>query len=375
MSFLWLLSLLMISSCNGPADISYENGIEVVSNRAEPNKINKKRIHISLEEINVIDLENPELLEKGMGSAGEFDVDSDGNIYIVGWKNKEYYINKIDKKGNLILSFGRRGEGPGEINTPIRPTIYDDHFLVITDMFKKLIYYDLQSGRYVREILFKTPMLIVECLPNNKYLVYKSKNSSDSKELYFKCLEICDGQWKMIKELDVDECPPQEKMGLLPPYFMWRVSNQGIFIVNEKRGYEIQKYDHDGRLLRKIKKEYRPVRLSEELEKEIAGPNYQVDHLYQGKKMRYLAPMNSIFCDDEERFFVMTYKKSDTGTGFIHNVFNADGLYIGDIIINKVWAGIINSPKYTVIKKNKLYYYREKANGFRELVVCHFKYE
>ena len=59
MSFLWLLFLLMISSCNGPADISYENGIEVVSNKAEPNKINKKRINISLEEINVIDLENP----------------------------------------------------------------------------------------------------------------------------------------------------------------------------------------------------------------------------------------------------------------------------------------------------------------------------
>jgi hypothetical protein len=201
MSFLWLLLLLMISSCNGPADISYENGIEVVSNKAEPNKINKKRNNISLEEINVIDLENPEFLEKGMGSAGEFDVDSDGNIYIVGWKNKEYYINKIDKMGNLILSFGRRGEGPGEINMPIRPTIYDDHFLVITDMFKKLIYYDLQSGRYVREILFKTPRQIVECLPNNKFLVYKSKNSTLGKEIHFSCLNIYDDQWKMIKEL------------------------------------------------------------------------------------------------------------------------------------------------------------------------------
>jgi len=375
LSFLWLLFLLMISSCNGPAGISYENGIEVVYNKAEPNKINKKRINISLEEINIIDLENPEFLEKGMGSAGEFDVDSNGNIYIVGYKNKEYYINKIDKKGNLILSFGRRGEGPGEINLPNRPTIYDDHLLVITDMFKKLIYYDLQSGRCVREILFKTPMLIVECLPNNKFLVYKSKNSSHSKETYFSCLNIYDDQWKMIKELDVDEIPPQEELGLLPPYFMWRVSNQGIFIVNEKRGYEIQKYDYDGRLLRKIKKEYRPVRLSEELEKEIAGPNYQVNHLYQGKKMRYLAPMNSIFCDDEERFFAMTYEKSDTGAGFIHNIFNADGLYIGDIIINKEWAGIINSPKYTVIKKNKLYYYREKDDGFKELVISHIKYE
>ena len=179
----------------------------------------------------------------------------------------------------------------------------------------------------------------------------------------------------MKKELDVYECPSQEEMGLLPPYFMWRVSNQGIFIVNEKRGYEIQKFDHDGKLLKKIEKEYRPVRLSEELEKEIAGPNYRVDHLYQGKKMIYLAPMNSIFCDDEERFFVMTYEKSDTGAGFIHNVFNADGLYIGDIKINKVWAGIINSPKYTAIKKNKLYYYREKADGFRELVVCRIKYD
>jgi len=375
MPFLWLLFILMISSCNGSADISYENGIEVVHNKAEPNKINRKRINISLEEINAIDLDSSQLIEKGFGSAGEFDVDSNGNIYIVGFKNREYYINKIDKTGNLLLSFGRRGEGPGEINTPIRPTIYDDHLLVITDMFKKLIYYDLQSGGCVREILFKTPMSIVECLPDNKFLVYKSKSSSYSKEIYFRSLNIYDDQWKMIKELDVDECPPQEEMGLLPPYFMWRVSNKGIYIVNEKRGYEIQKFDHDGKLLRKIKKEYHPVRLSEELEKEIAGPNYQVDYSYQGKKMRYLAPMNSIFCDDEERFFVMTYEKSDTSAGFIHNVFNADGLYIGDITINKDWAGIINSPKYTVIKNNKLYYYREKADGFRELVVCHIKYE
>jgi len=45
-------------------------------------------------------------------------VDNEENIYVIDWGN--YRIQKFDKNGSYIQSFGRWGQGPGEFQHTMR---------------------------------------------------------------------------------------------------------------------------------------------------------------------------------------------------------------------------------------------------------------
>jgi hypothetical protein len=50
----------------------------------------------------------------------------------------------------------------------------------------------------------------------------------------------------------------------LDPIFAWHISRDRIFQINEQRGYEILVYGGEGSLVRKIRKQYDPVRMTSE---------------------------------------------------------------------------------------------------------------
>jgi len=49
----------------------------------------------------------------------------------------------------------------------------------------------------------------------------------------------------------------QDKVKATEPIFCWGVSHDNIYVVNENREYEIWVYDFNGKLIRKIQKQYR----------------------------------------------------------------------------------------------------------------------
>jgi hypothetical protein len=154
------------------------------------------------------------------------------------------------------------------------------------------------------------------------------------------------------------------------PYFMWRVSGDRIFIVNQTRGYEIWVYDFDGNLLRKIRKEYRPIRVTDEIKEAILGPDYRRSGISQDKYfLDPLPPLNQFFADDKGRIFVMTYEPGQNAGEYIWDVFNPDGVFVGRKALNILWAGLYRGPRYTFVKNGNLYCHQEKESGFNELVV------
>jgi hypothetical protein len=173
-------------------DRIYKDGVEIVINHLEPLKIKDQASTFSLEKILSIDMERDDLAEAGLRSAGEWDADNDGNIFIIGFKNRENFINRVDPSGLLAGSFGRRGQGPGELQ--------------------------------------------------------------------------------------------------------WRVSGNRIIIANEARGYEILVFDFDGNLVRKIRKEYRPVKVTDEIKEAILGPEYRKSGIPQDEYFpNPLPPLNQFF--------------------------------------------------------------------------------
>jgi len=372
LKLLWTAVLTASCFCCSPqknVERVLKNGTEVVLNHVEPYRLKGEPSTFSLETVMTIDMERDDLAEKGMGSAGEFGVDAGGNIYIVGFKNEINFIYRFDSKGDLLNSFGRRGQGPGEIEWPFLDSVSDRGQIALSDLMQKYIVFD-KDGNLVQEVRPRFPISYVFPLENDKFLVerprYDKTTAGDSPFPY--TLSLCDSSFNEIKELDRHQWNSGNER--LVPFFMWRVSAGHVYVANEERGYEILDYDLEGNLRRKIRKAYRPVVVTEEIKKAILGPGYGQPGISHNRYFpNPLPPLSFFFVDDEGRIFVMTYESGERPGEYIYDIFNAKGVFIGRRSLEMIWAGIYGGPKYAMAKKGLLYYYREKESGFRELIV------
>ena len=369
--FSCLTGIVLLLSCGSKqaqVDRTYENGVEVILNHVEPYRIKGQPSTFSLEKVFSIDTERTDLAEAGMGSAGEWDADDAGNVYIVGFKNEGNFIYRFDSSGRLLGSFGRRGQGPGELQWPFLSGIVSTGRIALTDNMHKFIVYDL-NGKVLQETrLLRQPAQHIDPLGNGKYLIYGPRLDLKASPAYVDALTLCDSEFAELKILDRFEYNMDNSQQV--PYFMWRVSGDRIFIVNQTRGYEIWVYDFDGNLLRKIRKEYRPIRVTDEIKEAILGPDYRRSGIPQDKYfLDPLPPLNQFFADDKGRIFIMTYEPGQNAGEYIWDIFNPDGVFVGRKALNILWAGLYRGPRYTFVKNGNLYCHQEKETGFHDLVV------
>ena len=150
------------------------------------------------------------------------------------------------------------------------------------------------------------------------------------------------------------------------------VSNGLIYSGYGKRGYEIWVYDFNGNLLRKIKKEYQPVKISEKIKEETREWTKDPRSVTYGKKIRisnHWPPFQYLFTDDEGRLFVMTYEESDKPNQYIYDVFNPDGVFITKISLGNMVFFSLWDIQYATARKGRIYCLQKKPNGYKELVV------
>lgn len=344
-----------------------EGGTEIVQNHVEPYHLKDPHSTFTLEKVVSIDLERNDLAEAGMGTAGEWDADEEGNIYVVCFRNEENYIYRFDPAGRLKASFGRRGQGPGELQWPFLGGVSANGEISITDYLQKFVAYD-PNGRLLREVKLKRHALHIDALPNGKFLTFGSRPELFSAGTYVDALVLCDAGFEEIKILDRYESTMDNSR--MVPYFMWRVSGNKIFVANQSRGYEIWVFDFEGTLVRKIRKEYRPVHVTDEIKDAILGPDWRRSGISHDKYFPDpLPPLNQFFADDEGRVFVMTYEPGPNQGEYLWDIFNPDGVFVGRKALSLVWATLYLGPRYTFVRKGKLYCHREKESGFHELVV------
>ena len=114
-----VLLVSLFSFCQEKAEkveIVYEDGVEVVLNRIEPYRLKDEPPTFVLEKEFDIDFERVDLAELGIGEVEGFEVDLKGNIYFI----SELQLFKFDNSGEFIWKFGENGQGPGEIQFPIK---------------------------------------------------------------------------------------------------------------------------------------------------------------------------------------------------------------------------------------------------------------
>lgn len=362
----WLICIFCFLICCGPkqdeVERIMEDGVEVVLNHREPYVISDEPSHLLLEKELSIDMESREIEDIGFEDIDYFDLDSEGNIYIVSTGPKDKLVFKFGIKGKYISSFGRMGQGPGEVQFVLYFGINNRDRIIISDHMQKKVIFFSDEGKLIEEKPYDPDFFTMFPLENKKYLFLRNIQDIENKRLS-QSLRICNSEYEARKELDAYYLAGRSgAIQISSPIFEWRVSDGKIYIVNEQRGYEILVYDLNGTLKRKIRREYDPLDYPEDLKKKY------IERYGTSRRIEFpenFPPIQSFFVDDEGRLFVMTYEKGENTGEYVFDIFNSDGVFIQ----RKSWNILNNWDMQAKAKKGHLYCVKEKESGYKELVV------
>ncbi len=344
-----------------------ENGVEVIVNHLEPYQVKDGPTTLTLEEECVIDTEREDLTDLGISEIGAFDIDSEGNVYFI----SSSQIFKFDKKGNFVKTFGKEGQGPGEFQRPANLGVNSKGEIAVTDIRNYKISFFQRDGTLIKEIKIK--LLGIEDgvpLENGNYLFMQRKIEASAEKLEA-ILSLFDSNFKKIKQLDKREFPnPAIGRELEATYhnLVWSLSKDKIFTGTQDRGYDINAYDFEGNLLRKIRKGYKRILTSGEYKKkymkQFEAPLFDPirDRFYFPKSM---PPFHYFLTDEEGRIFVMTYEEGENSDEYVFDIFNPEGVFICRKNLKDFSKEAGLKGKF---KNNRLYCVYEKESGFEKLV-------
>ena len=160
-----------------------------------------------------------------------------------------------------------------------------------------------------------------------------------------------------------------KQVNFLDPIFAWCINRNRIFQVNEQRGYEILVYDGEGSLVRKIRKQYDPVRMTSETREAL------LHGVPDNSPMRdpavfpyYLPPIHTLFSDEEGRLYAATFERGEQWGEYWCDIFNREGAFFTRISL-PLHFGRDPFPVHALVKNQHLYCVGEKENGYQQLKI------
>jgi hypothetical protein len=380
--------LAALAACCAPQDKGpqriRENGVEVVVNGAAPYAVAGQPHSLSLHEEYRIDLEDAALADAGLADASTIDVDSKGRIYLfrpVGPGAKGQVIYQFDDQGKLLKSFGTIGQGPGELMYPIflRMTAADEIPAISGDT-RSLVFLD-SHGRLLRSQLLPAGYHFIlnrfVLLPNG-HLLGQILPRAEQNRFSKLTLTIFDAHLKKIRDvLDFRLSEDKAKKNLLSGMPLIAVTGNGFFVNSGPSGSDIAAYDLDGQLIRLIRAPFPAVRIPPDYKNALLDriPNTRGYESIRAfiREIEICPRFQALFADDKDRLFVAGAEKDPASGANICDVFSPDGVRIFRTALgyqNLLLSVFLNGPAFDiVIKKDRCYCLREKADGFKEVVV------
>jgi len=176
----------------------------------------------------------------------ELAVDSQGNIYVIDGGN--HRVQKFDKDGNFLLSWGGPGAGDGQFLFQASPahygsiTVDKDGYVYVTDHHNRVQKFD-SDGNFMMKF-GRTGH------PNGEFYILYGVAVDDQGNIYttdWSKYEIqkFNSQGEFLQKWEVPSC---KSGGISSPYTLV-MDRQGQFYVTQQSGNCIQKFDNQGNLL------------------------------------------------------------------------------------------------------------------------------
>ena len=342
-------ALVMLVSCQQQkaewkGSIEQVDGVTVVKNPKKP--MYGEDFCIIEEELSIGEVEGRE--EYMFSRAWYIAVDNEERIYVMDQGGSQ--VKVFDKNGTFLRSIGKRGQGPGELQNPNEIFLTDNNQLVFEDFIRGLNFYSLE-GKFIRS-LSTAKIFPIRVLVNSKgyilALINIAEPSKNGKEI-----KLFDAYLNFLKTIVTIPESDSQDFNPFRPGIHWALAKYDNLVVGYLEDYELQIFNSDGELIKKINRKYDPVKITSEEIEEMKR------RIKPGLKLiipKHYPAIQYLFADDEGRIFIQTYEKVKDGNGYYFDVFDTEGRYISKISLKtrpRVW------------KKNKLYTIEEDENGFQ----------
>ena len=319
------------------------DGVTVVKNPKDP--IYDENVFSLEEELTIGEDEERE--EYMFSRIRDIEVDDEERIYALDHRRAQ--IKVFDKNGEYLRTFGRKGQGPGELNYPVGLFCSPSKEIMVEDIRNRCLTFYSLDGNYKKSISTATFFLLRPTIDSKGNIVGLLRN--DKNKVYE--LTKVDVNLNYLQTIDTSPYPNSEAFNPFYSIIKWVTAKNDCIIYGYPEKYELKIISPEGKTLRKIIREYNPVEITEK-EKENGVIGYSSSLKFAFPK--YHSAYQSFTSDEEGRIFVQTWKRNEDNEGNFYDVFNSEGKYLTQIYLKfppQVW------------KKNKLYIIEEDEEGFQ----------
>ncbi|HOP60897.1 MAG TPA: 6-bladed beta-propeller [Candidatus Saccharicenans sp.] len=306
--------------------------------------------------------------EDRFGELTSMDVDSDGNIYVLDGKEKK--IKVFDSAGKFVKKFGEKGQGPGELNLPVSLQVTPAREIVIGDASNQKLMFFSYDGKFLREMstAMKARGLVLPLFDSQGNIIGQQIVQAEGKII--REVRKYDRELNSLFTLaSVDITGViQGKIDPFRMVFSYQFGKDNSIYCGDLDKYEIKVFSPEGKPIKRILKDYVPVKLTEKDKEEFFGRMPEIDPQSKEriKFSEVFPPYQNFTMDEKWRLFVRTFEKGKDKGEYYLDVFDEEGKYIAKFSFKgepRVWRG------------NKLYAMEEDDSGFQTLKIYSVRWQ
>jgi len=221
-------------------------------------------------------------------------VDSRLNIYILDRQNQRLF--KFDREGDFIWETGQKGQGPGEFQFPSNVTLTPSESIAVRD--GSLIHFFSNDGIFQKTVKLKGRFMGLKILPDGRFLMTRTVSGELGVAAEYHSM---DGQF-LGKFPDEYRYGPKLSGGAAYYGGEFEIFDNKLYL-SLPGTYEIREYDLEGKILRKIRRDFKikPPNIKFEDRGWLAGPSDVSGpcFFYRGKMLVNLLNIVEILTEDE----------------------------------------------------------------------------
>jgi len=364
--FLWV-ALLMFSPCFAQKiKIEKKDGVTIVHNPKKAAKVLGAPKSLTLEEDLCIGVESGDE-DYMFASLRSVQVDEDEDIIVL---DQTYNVIKVfDKNGKHIRTFGKHGQGPGEIQRPTRMYLKGGKDIGILDISNNRFSYFSKEGECLKETGLGKQTVIFRAIPDSRGFLYGDTFNMEGNLPKHSILKL-DPEFNLVMTVATFESPlGTRELNPVREGPVYQVMAGDRFVWAHTNEYVLHVLDPEGKLIKKINKDYKQIKITEKEKEIIIKERFGDEPTPPGFKIavpKHYPPMYYLLNDDKGRIYVRTYERDSKGQ-IKFDVFDQEGRYIlsffhpeEDIVFviknDKVYSMILESAEEGIplVKRYKM---------------------
>jgi len=255
-------------------------------------------------------------------------VDDQGAIFAL--DQRKARIDVFSSDGSHVRSIGRRGQGPGEFQTPFFIALASAGEIMVGGM-DRLSFFDRTGGFLRSQQNTVQPLAFIKYLENGDTV--GTRMVMDEQNPRYEVV-LCGRDLKPKIVLGSSPMPdPSGKYALFASVMRWDISGgREIVCASGAEGYRLSVFDAGGRLIRTIHKEYDPVPVTD-LDIDRQMKQHGIESRSEVTIPRFLPPIWWVYADKDGRIFVSTWQRNPDSGIALFNIFDPEGRYLCDYLI------------------------------------------